>query len=215
MMVGDSMVGSLGANAQLLRQHLIEYFPNHEFVNYNYGFGSTNIETLPARLTQDTIYNNVNFPSILSQGFDLVIIESFAYNPLSQEVSGEGLNKHLRILEESIRQIIDNKPDSIIAIMTPIAPNKKLFAKSIYKLTTQERVLWVEERISYIKGVREFAMENHIPLIDVYEKSLTPDGDGNLKFINPDDYIHPSAEGVDLISKTIAEFIYNNKIFLD
>ena len=84
MLVGDSMVGSLGPNANLLRLHLIEFYPAHEFVNYNYGFGSTNILTVPDRLEKQTTYLGETFPPINDQTFDLIIFESFAYNPLSQ-----------------------------------------------------------------------------------------------------------------------------------
>src|SRR3989344_5477429 len=91
MLVGDSIVAALGPNADLLRQHLIEYYPDHEFVNYNYGFGATSIETLPDRLNKGSIYLDQNYLAILSQGFDLIIIESFGYNPLSQLNEGEGL----------------------------------------------------------------------------------------------------------------------------
>jgi len=213
MLVGDSMVGSLGPNAQLLRLHLIELYKDHEFVNYNYGFGATSIETLPDRLTKDSLYEGQNYPAILSQGFNLIIIESFGYNPLSQLKDGEGLAKHMRILDESIKQIIKARPESVVAIMAPIAPNKENFAKGVYDLSPEERIKWTDERTSYIESVIKYAKENEIPLINVYEKSLTTQGTGDLKYINSDDHIHPSTEGVDLISRTIAEFIFNNKIF--
>lgn len=213
MLVGDSIVASLGPNAASLRLHLIELYPDHEFVNYNYGFGATSIETLPDRLIKDSVYEGQNFPAILSQGFDLIIIESFGYNPLSQLTEKEGLAKHMRILDESIKRIIKAKPESVVAIMTPIAPSKSLFAKGVYDLSTEQRISWANERVSYVEEVIKYARENEIPLINVYEKSLTPDGGGNLRYINPDDYIHPSQEGVDLMGKTIAEFIFSNKIF--
>lgn len=213
MLVGDSMVAALGPNAQLLRQHLIELYPSHEFVNYNYGFGATNIETLPERLVNGTTYEGQYFPAILVQGFDLIIIESFAYNPLSQSKEGEGLSRHIQILDESIKQIIKTHPESAVAIMVTISPNKTFFAKGVYDLTNEERAKWVEERISYIEAVIKYTQEKEIPLINVYEKSLTAAGEGDLKYINHDDYIHPSSEGVDLIARTIAEFIYTNNIF--
>jgi len=213
MLVGDSMVDALGLNANLLRQHLIEYYPEHEFVNYNYGFGATSIETLPERLENQTLYNGASFPAILSQGFDLIIIESFAYNPLSQNEVGQGLEKHKKILDDSIRQIISKRPEVVVAIMATIAPSKTHFAKGVYELSPEERTRWAEERIAYIESTVAYAKENNIPLINVYEKSLNSDGSGNLIYINPDDYIHPSVEGIDLISKTIAEFIYTKKIF--
>jgi lysophospholipase L1-like esterase len=213
MLVGDSMVASLGPNANLLRQHLIELYPAHEFVNYNYGFGSTNIETLPERLTKDTVYKGQNFPAILSQGFNLIIIESFAYNPLSETEESDDTSKHIQVLDASIRQIIKTHPESVVAIMATIAPNKNFFAKGVYALSKEERIRWVQERVSYIEAVIKYSREKEIPLINVYEKSLTPTGDGNLKYINPDDYIHPSAEGVDLISRTIADYIFSEKLF--
>lgn len=213
MLVGDSIVGSLGPNAQLLRQHLIELYPNHEFLNYNYGFGSTSIETLPERLTKDTVYKEQNYRPILSHGFDLIIIESFGYNPLSKENEAEGLAKHMNILDESIKLVIKERPETIVAIMTPVAPNRNYLAKGVYDISTEERTKWANERIVYIESVIDYANENQIPLINIYEKSLTSEGDGDLKYINPDDYIHPSAEGVDLISRTIAQFIFDNKIF--
>lgn len=201
LLVGDSIVGSLGPNADVLRQNLIYLYPNHEFVNYNYGFGSTNIASLPERLTQGTSYEGQEFPAILSQGVDLIIIESFAYNPLSEKPENENISKHIQILDESIKKIIQTRPKTAVAIMTPIAPNTKYFAKGVYDLSDEERALWAEQRIMYIEAVIEFANKNNLPLINVYEKSLTPTGDGDLKYINPDDYIHPSHNGVILMSK--------------
>jgi hypothetical protein len=215
MLVGDSIIDSLGLNAQTLRQHLINYYPDNEFVNYNYGFGATSIETLQERLTKETEYNGQKYPSILSQDFDLIIIESFAYNPLSQEQENVGVEKHIKILDQSIREIIKSKPVSVVAIMTPIAPSKTHFAKGVYDLSVQERKQWAEERIMYIEGVIKYANDNQIPLIDVYQKSLNSENGGDLRYINPDDYIHPSAEGIDLISRIIAEYIFINKIFPD
>jgi hypothetical protein len=58
-----------------------------------------------------------------------------------------------------------------------------------------------------------YAKTHIIPLIDIYTKSLTPDGtDGEIKNINPDDHIHPSFQGVELISNEIAKYIYDNQI---
>src|SRR4029079_14175817 len=38
VIVGDSVVGTLGLNANVLRERLISYYPNSEFVTYNYGY---------------------------------------------------------------------------------------------------------------------------------------------------------------------------------
>lgn len=212
-LVGDSMVAALGANDEGLREDLIKYYPNHEFVNYNYGFPSTNIESLPARLTSTTIDEGNSHQSILSQGFDLIILESFAYNPLSQYPVADGLKKQTEILDQSVREIISMHPNAVIAIMTPIAPNKELFAKGVYDLSPAQREMWVNERVAYIKNAISFAESRNIPLIDIYSKTLTSDGDGDLKYINKNDYIHPSTASIILMNQTIADFIFQNKIF--
>jgi hypothetical protein len=213
LLVGDSMIAALGLNTEPLRQALIDYYPDNEFVNYNYGFPSTNILSLPDRLEKNTISQGKTFQSILSHGFDLIIIESFAYNPLSEMSLLDGLKKQNEILENIVSNLIKVRPDVVIAFMTPIAPNKNNFAKNTYDLSDDERLLWIEEREAYIKNHIKFAKDKNIPLIDVYEKSLTENGDGNVVFINPDDNIHPSRKGIELMVKTTAKFIYENQIF--
>ena len=50
IIVGDSIVNSLGLNANVLREDLIKYYPDSEFVTYNYGYPSTNVLSLYQRL---------------------------------------------------------------------------------------------------------------------------------------------------------------------
>jgi len=212
-LVGDSMIAALGKNANQLRMYLIALYPTHEFVNYNYGFSSTNILSVPDRLNNQTTYLGETFPPINDQTFDLIIFESFSYNPLSQYPLSEGLQKQTDILDISIKAVIARHPGSVVAIMVPIAPSEEFFAKKVVNPTSEARKQWVDERVAYIKNAIDFAQKNNIPLINVYEKSLTADGKVDLKYINPSDYIHPSKEGIKLISKTIADYIYQNHIF--
>jgi len=212
-LVGDSITESLGVNANTLRNDLIALYPQNEFVNYNYGFGSTNILSLNERLTKETSYQGSKFPAILDQGFDLIIIESFAYNPLYGGTASENLVKYEEALDENIKLIIKSHPDSVVAIMTPIAPNKENFAKYSRDLSPEVRAAWVEERKNYIFKAIEYAKRNNLPLINVYEKSADALGNGELIYIDPSDFIHPSKEGIALISKTISDFIYVNNIF--
>lgn len=212
-LVGDSMVKALGKNANQLRLDLIKYYPGHEFVNYNYGFGATDILSLPKRVNEQTVDDGENYPPILKEYFDLIIIESFAYNSLSDLSIQEGLQKQTETLDNVIKQIIKAHPNSVVAIMVTIAPSKEHFAQGVYDLKSEERQRWAEERISYIDNAINFARERNLPLINVYEKSLMENGKANLKYINPSDFIHPSDEGLRLISQTIADYIYENKIF--
>ena len=212
LLVGDSMTQLLGENAPKLRERLLELYPGHEFVNYNYGFGATNLLSLEERLSKETSFLGTSYPSILSQDVDLIIIESFGYNPLSEFSMADGLKKQEEILDKAVRTITKTRPGTAIAFMTPIAPSRDHYAKGTYDLQPEMRAKWVDERIQYIKNHVKFANEHGIPVIDVYTKSLDKNGNANLSFIS-NDFIHPSPAGIKLISDTIAEFIYDNKIF--
>lgn len=213
VIVGDSIVNSLGPNANTLRLDLIGLYPDSEFVTYNYGYPSTNIFSLYPRLTEQTMNDTTENPAILKQGFELLIIESFGYNPLAQFSLEVGLKKQEEELERSVRLILTEKPNVALAFLTPIAPDPVNFAKSTIDLSPKVRKEWVEERIAYIDNHRKFAQERGIPVIDVYPLSLKPNGEVDTKYISQDDFIHPSKEGIELISRTIADYIFSNKIF--
>lgn len=212
VIVGDSIVASLGVNANLLRLYLIDHFPNNEFVNYNYGYPATNILSLPERLTQKTKSGAEENPPILKQGFELIILESFAYNPLSQFPLSEGLQKQSASLEKSVGLIFQQKPHVALAFLTPIAPDPNNFAKGAYDLNPKQRSSWIKERIAYIENHKQFAIKKGIPVIDVYTKSLKANGEVDKIYIS-DDFIHPSQKGIELISHSIADYIFDNKIF--
>ncbi len=202
VIVGDSIVNSLGPNANDLREDLISYYPSNEFVTYNYGYPSTNVESLYERLKNE----------IVKLEFELIIIESFGYNPLSHYPLSEGLSKQREELERSVRLILSEKPSASLAFLTPIALDPINFGRGVIDLSPEQRKQWVEERVAYIDNHRKFAEEKGIPVIDVYKMSLKPNGEVNRTFIS-DDSIHPSKAGIDLISKSIADYIFTNKIF--
>ena len=84
--------------------------------------------------------------------------------------------------------------------------------RRILDIPAEDRSKQAEERMTYIKNHISYAQSHNIPFINIFEKSLNEQGDGDLKYINPDDYIHPSYEGVDFIGHEIANFIYTNQI---
>ncbi len=212
IIVGDSIVGSLGPNANTLRLDLIKYYPDSEFVTYNYGYPSTSVLSLYPRLTQTTKNGPTENMAILKQVFELIIIESFGYNPLSEYTLAEGLQKQNEELERSVREILKQRPNAALAFLTPIAFDPENFARSTRDLSPTVRKQWVEERIAYINNHKKFAQEKSIPVIDVYNASLKENGEVDPKFIS-DDFVHPSQAGIELISKTIADYIYRNEVF--
>ncbi len=210
ILIGDSMTEYLG-NATELRGFLGQYYPGKSLDIYNYGFGSTNILSLPDRLTNWTDHGRP-FKPILDYEPQIIVIESFGYNPLSDYPLQEGLKKQNEILDESIKLIKDKKPNTKIVFLATISPNKKYYGAHLLDLSDEVRAKWVQERITYIKNHIDYAKSHGIPVINVFEKSLDIIGDGNLQYVEDKNYIHPSPKGIILIQKEIANFIFQNHL---
>lgn len=210
--VGDSMTDALGPNFDALRPLLANHYPNKVFGLFNYGYGSTNILSVEERLNRDTTYLDTTNYAILSREFDIIIIESFGHNPLSQYPLEEGLKIQTETLDHLVAQIVDAKPKSVVVFLATIAPSQSHYAKKSVDLTPEKRRDWANERRFYIENHINYAKKHNIPLINTYEKSLDKNGLALLKYINPDDYIHPSVEGIKLISREITDFFFKNNI---
>lgn len=211
VLVGDSMTQKMG-NSDELKADLVKYYPTKTFEVLNYGFGSTNILSVQDRLEKETFSGRV-FRPILDIDFDMIIIESLGHNPLSQFPLETGLQKQTDALDKIVAAIKDNNPRAKIVFLATIAPSKYHYAENQVDLTTEERTKWANERIAYIKNHMTYAGSHNIPLIDVFSKSLNTDGELNLNFVLTTDYIHPSPNGIYLISDEIARYIYGNKLF--
>jgi len=119
-MVGDSMTEYLG-NSDEIRANLKKYYPDKSVEVLNYGFGSTNILSLQERLEKKTFFNR-EFRPILDIDFDLILIESFGNNPLSQFPLSEGLQKQNEALDKIVESIKSGNPRAKIAFVATIAP---------------------------------------------------------------------------------------------
>lgn len=210
VLVGDSMTEALG-NSDELKANLKNYYPGKTFEVLNYGFGSTNILSAAQRLEEETYYGRA-FRPILDIAFDLILIESFGHNPLSEYPLQEGLVKQTEALDQIVTAIKKTHPQAKIVFVVTIAPNKENYARGINDLTPEKRALWSEERIRYIKNHIDYARSHQIPLINIFEKSLDQNQNGKLEYISNTDFIHPSPTGVYFISEEIAKFISENKI---
>lgn len=210
--VGDSMTEYLG-NFDELKTDLTKLYPKHNFLLLNYGFGSTNILSVPDRLEKLSDHNNRGYQPINGIVFDLIFIESFGYNPLSSLPIEEGLKKQTETLDKIINILTQKHPKSSIVFIATIAPNKNWFGGGVLNLLPDQKEKWVNERIAYIKNHIDYAKSHNIPLINIYEKSLNEDKTGNIDYINSNDFIHPSPTGIYFISEQIADFIKSNKLF--
>ncbi len=211
VMVGDSMTETLG-NSDELKKFLSDYYHGKSFEVLNYGFGATNILSVMDRITKETEHGR-KFRPIEDIDYNLILLESFGENPLSQYSLDEGLQYQNQELDKIISKLKETNPRGKIVFVATISPNKVIFAKTSVDLSAEKRADWVKERIAYIKNHIAYANNHKIPVINIFEKSLLENGDGNSDYISTDDYIHPSPTGIIFISREIADFIYNNNIF--
>ena len=215
VMIGDSMTHALGPHGGTFNEKVNALYKesNHGILIDNYALGSTNILSLDKAMNTKTTYWDATFEPLLSRQFDLILIESFGYNPLSQFGIENGIKRQNEELTKLMQTLIKTHPKSAIVFVATISPNKTNYSRIVNPNTpASERAEQAEERIAYIKNHIEYAKTHNVPVVNIYEKSLTAEGDGKLEYINPDDYIHPSAAGVDFIGQELANFIYDNQI---
>lgn len=211
VMLGDSMTETLG-NSDELKKFLGGYYPGKTFEVLNYGFGATNILSAVDRITKESEHGR-KFRPIADIDYNLILLESFAENPLSQYSLDEGLQHQTEELDKIVDKLKQTNPKGRIVFVATISPNKIIFAQNQVDLSPEKRAEWVNERIAYMKNHITYAKSHNIPVINIFEKSLMGNGDGNPDYISTDDYIHPSPTGIVFISRVIADFIYKNNIF--
>lgn len=216
-MVGDSMTEELGPHGGKLNEFINTLYQstpgNQRIVIDNYAKGSTNLLGLTEAMNQKITVGDKELDPLLSRQFDVILIESFGYNPLSQFGLEGGIKMQTKTLDELMKLLTATHPNSAIVFVATIAPNKANYAQqSAPGNTLEEREAQANERMEYIKNHMAYAKAHNIPLIDIYTKSLTPGDDGDLAYINPNDHIHPSFKGIDFISHEIANFIFESQI---
>jgi len=210
VLVGDSMTHFLGDGTDM-GGFLKNHYPNKEFSILNYGYGATNILSIPDRLEIETKRGEEPLEPILNKDFDIIFLESMGNNPLSHLPLEEGLKKHDEVLDDFVKTVHSSKPEAVIIFVATIAPSKARYGEGVVALNDEQKKLWVEERVAYIKNHIKYAQKKKIPLINIYEKTLK-DGDGNIDYLSGSDFIHPSPSGIILISQELADFLFNNKV---
>ncbi len=215
--IGDSMTAALGPHGGGLSDYMNSLYKKsaqdpQRIIIDNYA-KSSNILAVNDELTQKITIDPYTFGPLLSQNYDLILVESYGYNPLSQFGIQDGLKQQNLALDALMKTLITTHPHSTIVFVATIAPNLKNYAKQTQpNYSAEDRAKGAEERMSYIKNHIQYAINHNIPLINIYQKSLTKNEDGNMMYINPTDDIHPSFAGVDFIGHEIGNFIHDNKI---
>lgn len=201
VLLGDSMTERLG-NSDELKGYLSEKYPNKTFEILNYGYGATNILSVKDRVLNPTDHFR-DYAAIKDIDYDLIIIESFANNPLSDYPVAQGLQIQNQAMDEVVSILKQNNPKGKIAFLATIAPNKENYVKTSRDLSEEVRKQWVEERNRYYENHIKYAQDHNIPLINVYKESQDIFGDGKMIYVDDKDFIHPSPLGVIFISQKI------------
>lgn len=211
-LLGDSMIDTLGATVPDLTSGLTEFFPNDTFTLLNYGVGATTIDYGITRVTQPYTYLGKNIPSLLSRHPNLIIVESFAYNPYPE--GDNGLPRYKEQLKILTRLLTTNLPGTPVVMAVTIAPDSKIFGDGApgIAFSADEKRNRTEVIQHYLKTAVQFAKDNRLPLANAYTASLTNSGDGDPIYINQTDHIHYSAIGRMLFTQKILEAIETNHL---
>ena len=211
-LLGDSMIDTLGPEAPHLKNKLTTLFSGTSFTILNYGVGATNIDYGIERLTSGYTYLGKQVPSLLSQSPDVVVVESFGYNPYPYDTGA--IDKHWMALATIVDILKTRIPGVKIIVAATIAPNSKTFGDGAAGLAFSAQDKW--ERTQVIKGYLDstvkFAKSQGLPLADLYHTSLDKNGDGILSYINGGDHIHYSDTGRLLFAQKVTDTIIANHI---
>ncbi len=207
-LLGDSMVDTLGRDLPYLRKKMETKYPEKVFMLYNYGHGSTNLDQGCARLTEETTYLTITYPPIVSMKPHIIVLESFAYNHWSG--APHDLDRHWITLARCIDIIKKESPNTRIILAATIAPNAQINGSALEDFSPENRHEWNTTTHAYLRNMLRFAVSEKYPLADAYTPSLDKTGQGQVKYIDATDHLHPSEAGKVLFSETIADTIAKN-----
>lgn len=204
--LGDSMIDTLGPMDEI-RQQLKNQYPHADFTISNYGVGASNIDYGIFRLTHEYEYLGRRIPALSSVMPDIVIIESFGYNPFPE--GEKELDRQWLAIANCINQIKSVMPDTKIILAATIAPHTETFGDGApgISFSYQDKISRTNTIKKYIENMIAFARSQQFPLADAYHESLDGGGDGQIRYVNNGDHIHYSPEGSRLMQTKIAQAI--------
>ena len=171
---GDSMVDTMGTGAPTLKKALEDQNSGLDVTVFNYGIGAQTIEQGVARWDESYQCKDRNYPPVSQSGTEIIILESFAYNPIAPQ-NTERYKEQLAMLFQKARTAWAR-----IYFLAPIAPLGADFGRG------EKGVNWSEaqalEHATLIKTYLEVGMDTAkaqgIPVIDAYRPGLTVSGFG-------------------------------------
>jgi len=200
--LGDSMIDTMGPGLAAVNNKLSLTYPATNFTLLNYGVGGTNIDYGIERITNSYNYLGNQIPSLVSTHPDIVVVESFAYNPFPIT---SGVDRHWIALAKAVDTIRQHLPGAKIIIAATIAPNSTVFGDGAAGLAFSKEDKFIRTALinQYLDSTVKFAASQHLPLADAYHASLNANGDGILTYINGGDHIHYSDAGRALFAQKV------------
>lgn len=187
---GDSMVQTMGESLPYLQKELTKKYPQIKFQLYNFGVGSENIGQGLDRFPK-------TFQSLRP---DILIIGSFAYNPYYPY----DREKYVYNLTQLLTKAKEITPNTYLFV--EIAPLKRGFGQGNQGVNWPADLAYehATQIIAHLAGAKEIAGVLQIPVIDVFSKTwINKELEGNKKYVNTSDGIHPSVAGHQLTAETI------------
>lgn len=197
--IGDSMVDTMGDDLEYLKKELQSKYPGVAFVMYNYGKGSENVVEAINRFGDRYSYKSRTYPPLSDSNADILIVGSYAYNPLFREGQNHWLS--LADLIQRSKQITPK-----VYVLAEIAPLQIGFGEGEGGVNwpLEISIPHVEKIVSGLNNAIGLAETLEVGLIDVYSKSRGADGYGLSTYVSSHDGIHPSIEGHELTAQIIA-----------
>ncbi len=198
---GDSMVDTMGENLDYLDKQMMARYPTTKFKFYNYGIGSQNVVEGNKRFDVPFSYQTRSYPRINEIKADIIIISSFAYNPLYPYDKTAYLNALKELITKS------KNTGAKVYLLAEIAPVRTGFGKGVGGVNwdeakTAEHVGLILQNLD---ATISLAAQTNTPLINTYKASQTDGKYGNERYVGSHDRIHPSIEGEEFMANVIAE----------
>ncbi len=201
LIIGDSMEDTMGEKLDYLQKALTEKYPETKFNLYNYGKGANNVEEARSWFAEEFHYKDRNYPLPYQTHPDISIVGSFAYNPFTPY----DRDRHWLGLTHLIQEIQKISPE--VYILAENAPLKQDFGKGPQGVNWDSQTASVQSAhiVEQLENAVGLSKALNVPLIDAYHEST--DESKLKKYVSPQDGIHPSTEGHEMIAKKIVETI--------
>lgn len=202
--IGDSMEETMGDSIDYTLANLRKKYPKTNFAMYNYGIGSENVTSGLSRFDAPFDHGTRHYPPIAEIKPDIIIVGSYAYNPLVP------FDKPLHAAK--LAELVDRsrRVSGAVYMLAEIAPLESGFGTGPggpnwpSELANDE----VQKITQQMENVFTVATQLSVPIIDVYHRSQKQGSIyGKPEYVGTHDHIHTSLTGqtftADIITNTI------------